>query len=159
MFRPLSALALAAVPTLFLQPPAAPSAPPCVNTLQHEPVVVYEVSGGAIGGYHDLQLSVYDDGMARLTRASFDGVNSKSELVLVGAVSALGLASDLSHLGSWIECDDTTIAPDVPLQTLTVLRGATDARAHTYSWWLPVGSCAPIEQRLSTFVAAAVRNF
>jgi hypothetical protein len=159
MYRPLSTLFLVVVPALFLLPSAAPSAPPCVNTLPHEPVVVYEVSGGTLGGYLDLQLCVYNDGMARLTRASFDGANSKSQLVFVGETSAFGLASDLSQLGIWVQCDDTNMANDVPLQTVTVLRGATDARAHTYSWWLPNGAYAPIEQRLSTFVAASFPNF
>lgn len=159
MFRPLLVLALVAVPSFFLLPSAAPAAAPCPNILQHEPLVVYEVSGGTLAGYFDLQLSVYNDGMARLTRASFDGANSKSQLVFVGPTIALGLASDLAQLGAWVQCDDGSFTNDAPLQTLTVMRGFTDGRGHTYSWWLPNGSYAAIEQRLSTFVSTSFPNF
>lgn len=41
----------------------------------------------------------------------------------------------------------------VPLRTLTFLRGAQDARAHTFSYWIGDGDYAALDALLEQFIA------
>ena len=41
---------------------------------------------------------------------------------------------------------------DVPLNTLTVFNGTTDAQAHTFSYWLANGNYAPVQAAIDAFI-------
>lgn len=134
---------------------AAPAVPPCANDIPHEPAVLFEITGSTLAGPFDLHLVVHSDGFARLAYGTYDGVGSQARLAVVPPADVLDLAQDLVQLGAGVSCDRFDFTSDVPQSTLTVLRGATDARAHTYSWLGDDGANGAIEQRLNQFIQAA----
>lgn len=128
--------------------------PPCPNTLRHEPLVVFEVTGGTLAGPVDSLLAVYDDGLARYSSSIGPGPGF-SYTVGVGEAQARGLQADLAAAGALYLCDASDgVVNDVPLSTLTVLRGQTRQAGNTFSWFLPEGPTATIEGVLSAFIAA-----
>lgn len=134
---------------------AAPAALPCVNEIPHEPVVLFEITGSTLAGPLDVHLVVYSDGFARVAYGTYDGVGSEARLTVVPPAEVQDLAQDLLLLGAGVNCDRFDFTSDVPQSTLTILRGATDARAHTYSWLGDDGANGAIEQRLHQFIQAA----
>ena len=126
--------------------------PGCPNSLPHEPLVLYEVTGGTLLGPVDGFLAVYGDGLARYS-SSIDGSGpGSSQTVFVGTDATL-LQQDLIAAGAMSQCDQPDIANDVPQSTLTVFR-ANARRASTFSWFLPEGPTEEIQSILSSFIAA-----
>lgn len=158
MLRPILLVALVSVPFLVALRPAPAPLAACPNAIPHEPIVLYDHSGGTLGGYVDRALTVYGDGTARLSFA-FQGVPSKAEFAFPGPDAARQLALDLAQLGAGVLCDDFQVVSDLPPTTLTILRDATDSRAHTFSWYLSNGAYGAIEARLQTFTQTYFPNF
>ena len=140
--------------------PLAPLAPltPGANDIPHEPLLVYEVSGGTLGGPIDRELILYGDGSARLSSAT-SGVDGTCQYTGVPAEDALALFTSLAQDGVFLLEDQDLAVSDVPLQTLTVMRPLTNARVHTYSWWLGEDAYGPPEQKLNAFIATHFPNF
>lgn len=156
MFRTFAASTLAATPFLFFQPAIAPT---CPNTLRHEPILVYEVTGFTLAGPMDVQLTVYNDGLARVCQAQSMTGAIDARVNHVTPAAARQLVGDLAQFGAGTLCDSFGLVSDVPLSTLTILRDATDARAHTFSWDGGQGPYAQIEQRVWTFIHATFPGF
>jgi hypothetical protein len=156
MYRTVIASSLAALPLLFVQPALAPV---CPNTLPHEPVVIFDVTGGTLGGPIDIQMTVYNDGTARIcsTQSLSGAVNAQVNHVT--PAEALQLSLDLGQLGAGILCDVDNMWSDTPMSTLTILRDATDSRAHTFSWIGGDGAYGLVEARIWTFINATFPNF
>lgn len=156
MYRTVVASSLAALPFLFFQPAAPPA---CPNTLPHEPIVIFDVHGGTLGGPVDIQLTVYNDGLARICQTqSFSGAID-ARLATVTPAEALQLSLDLGQLGAGVLCDADFMFTDTPMSTLTILRDMTDSRSHTFSWIGADSAYGLIEQRLYTFIQATFPNF
>jgi hypothetical protein len=126
------------------------------NLIVHEPLVLYEVTGGTLLGAYDLQMTVYADGIVHLNSAVMFGERPRAVVAYVGAAAARDLASQLERAGAFQVVDQSLTVTDVPLHTLTILRAATDARAHTHSWWLYAPPNQEIPALLHEFIA---RNF
>jgi hypothetical protein len=151
----LSIVVLAApqeVPAGAREQAAARLVPPCPNPLPHEPLVVYEVTGGTFAGPFDLLLVVYSDGLARYSSnlGAGPGLSFTQD---VGAAAAQELADALVAAGAMRQCDLPDFAVDVPLSTLTVLRGTARQRANSFSWFVAEGEVAVIEALLLAFLA------
>jgi hypothetical protein len=102
----------------------------------------------------DLLVVVHGKGRVRLTDFSEAGLPQGGFAnVDPGAVSDLML--DLEHYGAWIECDESGMVTDVPLNTITLLKPGTNARSHTHTWWLPGGANGVIEARIELFLDEA----
>jgi hypothetical protein len=146
-------LALSLLPiTGALQPNAQQDAPACENVILHEPLLQYEVSGSTlVGALVDRSLTVWADGTARLSEAS-DTTDGRCLLVQVSTEETQALHRALLQMGAFAACDEAAMANDLPLSTLTVFRGAQDARTHTFSWWVPQGDYAPFEDVLEKFI-------
>lgn len=158
MWKPILVSIVAAIPFTLAAMPVAPPVP-CNNVIPHEPLVVYDNSGGTLAGLFDLSMTVYNDGWVRAsTYTQFSGA-SKSETAYVGSQLAAQFARDLAQLGAGTLCDQVSFANDLPTQTLTLLRDFTDTRAHTYSWVEGNASYWPVEQRVQAFFAATFPNF
>lgn len=162
MFRSTALVALSILP--WLQPAhgpvAAAAAPGCVDVFPHHPIVVYEISGGTLAGPLDQELLVYGDGFARLSSATANFGAGSSKQAFVGDAAAAALITSLSQNGAFQLCDVPDQVSDMPLTTLTVMRGNTDSRVHTFSWFLaPPGQHAACEQILQNFVAAHFPSF
>jgi hypothetical protein len=128
------------------------------NPIAHEPLLVYEVTGGTLVGPYDLQLTVYADGLARLASATQTKLG-RTVLRDVGPDAAHQLATELARAGAFFGGDQTQIVTDMPLSTLTILQGAPDSRAHTYSWWVPEGSNQTAPALLQSFIADNFADF
>lgn len=156
MLRPFAVSTLAALPLLFAPTAAVPT---CPNTIRHEPLVLFDVTGFTLAGPIDIQLTVYDDGLARVCQTQSMTGAIDARLNSVTPLAARQLVTDLAQLGATTLCDSYGFVNDVPISTLTVFRGVTDAGAHTFSWDGGQGAYAQIEQRLFTFIHAAFPGF
>lgn len=160
MFRPVFLLAFSAVPLagerIVLSPVSVQSG--CGNSIVHEPLVVYEISGGTIAGPVDLHLTVYSDGAVRIADMS-DPSAPRGAIERVDPEAVSSLALYLERMGAMINCDASGVVMDVPLHTLTLLKPGTNPRGHTFSWWLPEDSNGTIEMRLEQFVAEVFPEF
>lgn len=127
-------------------------ATPCANVLPRELVVVYDVTGGTLSGPVDLNLSVYSDGSARLSSSLGDGLGS-AQLVFMDPSLTTGLLQGLIAAGAMTHCDVPDFLSDVPLSTLTVLRGPARQRANSFSWTGGDAEIAAMQALLNAFIA------
>ena len=148
----LLSLAVLSAPRESSQSHAAGPAPspftPCPNPLPHEPLVIYEVTGSDFIGPVDSFLAVYSDGLARHS-SSVDGF---SVTTYVGS-SAQSLHAELIAAGALQQCDAEDIGNDIPLSTLTVLRGASRQSGNSFSWFGAEGPVTSMEAALTEFIA------
>jgi hypothetical protein len=124
----------------------------CTNLYPREPLVLYEVSGGSLGGPIDYTLSVNNDGSARLASSIGDGMGS-SQLVAVPPAEVAALHGDLVALGAFMLCDQEELVSDVPLSTLTIFRTTPRPRTNTFSWLGGAAEVGEIQMRLEDFIA------
>lgn len=134
-------------------PPAAGPFSPCPNSFPHEPLVVYEISGSDFLGPVDSLLAVYSDGLARYSSSMGAGPGfSFTEYVGTDGAS---LHAELIAAGALQQCDVEEIWSDVPLSTLTVLRGGSRQAGNTFSWFVAEGPpLTTMENALTAFIAA-----
>jgi hypothetical protein len=158
MLRMILVSVVAAIPFTLAAMPVAPP-PPSTNVIVHEPLIVYDNSGGTLAGLFDMSLTVYNDGWVRVSAYTSVNDASKSATAFIGHAAAVALAAQLSQLGGGRLTDQVSFALDLPTQTLTLLRDATDTRGHTYSWLEGNATYGPVEQRIQTFLAATFPNF
>ncbi len=125
--------------------------PGAENTIVHEPLLVYELVGSSQLAQIDLTLYVYADGWIKLAQADADSLGfSRRALATPRTVQALKNA--LMQAGAMKLFDDARTVTDVPLHTLTMMQGAQDARAHTFSYWVGDGEYAVIDALLEEFI-------
>lgn len=129
-------------PTL-IGPPAAIA--PCANTLEQEPLLMYDVSGFGLAGVIHRHLAVYDNGVVSISSVSggtplFPSAN-KADITYVPAATARALLKSVVQAGARGICDEDIAVADLPLTTITIFgRGNTDDRSHTFSYWLPLST-------------------
>jgi len=149
--------ALAATPLLAPAAPAPQSS--CPNTQFHEPLVVFDVTGATFAGPTDLHLVVHGNGITKLSSATQGSGPGKATFQYLPPADARALALQLAGLGGMSLCDDPAVGQDIPLKTLTLLRGTTDAPAHTFSWYDSHGPYMAIEQAVNDFIAKHFPGF
>ena len=137
----------------------SPHAQACTDVHPHQPIVVYEVSGGTLAGPIDLELLVYQDGSARLSSSTANFGSGKSQNAYVGDKAASAFLTALSQNGASQLCDLSDLTSDMPLSTLSVMRGNTNARIHTFSWFFATDQHAAVEQIVQAFIASNFPNF
>ena len=158
--RPVVALVLAAVPVSLLSVAwlagrsEAQSAGIGSAILKHEPVLVFDVSGSTLTGPLHISYRVYNDGYIAGSECGGPfGVNSAGT---AGASEAevLALQKALIDAGGMSLPDQNLSVADIPLTTVTVFRGDTNARAHTFSYWTNDAEYAALGQVISDFMTA-----
>lgn len=103
--------------------------------IENEPVLVFDVTGSTLLGPVHRHLAVYDSG--RVSYAT-SGPRAAQPFVATATIEpkrVQALMGALSGAGAWQGIDQELGVTDVPLTTVTVLSGATDASAHTFSYW------------------------
>ena len=126
--------------------------PSCPNEIEHEPLVVYEVTGGTLSGPVDAFLAVYDDGLARYSSSVAGSGPGYSATVPVDD-AARQLHQALIAAGAMEQCDQLENVSDMPLSTLTVLREAPRGRPNSFSWFTADGDqLGEIESLLQGFI-------
>ena len=137
---------------------AKPALQPCPNVIVHEPILLYEIAGSTLAAQVDRTLTVYADGSLKLSDASATGPGQSYRVhTTPEVVGALQVA--LVQAGGLALCDDTQLVTDVPLHTLTMLRGAQNARAHTFSYWTPDANYGGVDGLLEGFIADFFAGF
>lgn len=148
------ALALAAPVALGLLmlstagPATSQDGPPTVVTAggptKFEPVLIYDVVGGTLTGSVHTHLTVYNNGfmtVAKLNDLVFPGPETDKDVATgsLNPVELQQLQADLRGSGAHALLDQKATGADIPLTTMTVFRGGTDAQAHTFSFILGSG--------------------
>ena len=126
----------------------------CPDVLGGGPILVYDVSGSTLLGPLHRHLAVYDDGHASYSAAGgLPGAQPEAVFTYVGEKAAAQLLADLRAAGAFQLCDAQLLVSDVPLTTVTVLTPGTDARAHSFSYWIPTtAGHQQVEQVIQTFL-------
>lgn len=131
--------------------------------LDQEPVLVYNFRGLTFTGTLFTQLTVYNSGLASIARHDTVFFPPDEDLdVQVNSVTEQGAAQllrSLSAAGAFVLQDPSEVFLDVPIHTVTVLRGATDALAHTFSYYSGVGEYAAVDDVISSFIAQTFPGF
>ncbi|MBI5364195.1 MAG: hypothetical protein HZA53_13535 [Planctomycetes bacterium] len=142
-------------------PPAAPLDPVagCCNVFLHEPLLVYDVAGSTLAGPTYRHLVVYDDGHAFMAATTDAADPGAAAVAVLSRIEVQALKAALAVQGAWTQCDDSVFASDVPLKTVTVLNGTTNALARSFSYGIPNASQAVIEQRIATLIATKFPGF
>ena len=128
---------------------AAPE-PACPNSVTHEPLVVFDVTGGTASPL-DVTLTVFNDGWAKLATVAGGSRTSYRIVQLPGNVVAK-LQEQLLGADALTLCDDTRKKPDTVLHTLTFLSNEQNPRGHTVSYWIGDGAYSRIDATLGTFI-------
>ena len=118
-----------------------------------EPVLNFDVTGSTLLGPIHLRLTVYNNGLITASQCGLNGSNSAGTTVTSPAQVAQ-LRKDLIEAGGMTLPDQSLIVADLPLTTVTVFRGSTNSRSHTFSYWASFAEYAPIAQIINDFSAA-----
>lgn len=122
--------------------PAALAPAPCPNDFDQEPLVMYDVSGYGLAGLIHQHVCVYDNGLVTYGEAGggtpLFPFSSSADVAYVPVAKVEGFYKELLQFGAFGICDELSFVADAPLITVTVFRGQTDSRAHTYSYYFPL---------------------
>ena len=126
----------------------------CPDAIGRELLLVYDLSGSSLVGQFHTSLVVYDDGLCVISKRNqttfpIPGQDVDVDSADVGADTVAHLLSQLASLGAFKACDQQMQVVDVPLKTVTVARGSTDARAHTFSYWFDLSG---IDATVQSFI-------
>ncbi|MFT5049994.1 MAG: hypothetical protein ACI8QZ_001387 [Chlamydiales bacterium] len=121
------------------------------NLVKAEPVLLFDVSGTTMAGSVHKHLSVYSNGRISLAEYGPGGPSRNlSKMISPGAVDRL--RSSLATNNGLTLNDQAEQATDIPLTTVSVFRGATDAVCHSFSFWLAEEGYAGIKQTVDAFI-------
>lgn len=136
-------------------------------SITQEPVLSFTIAGSTLAGTTHQQLTVYNNGLASISRLNEISIGGPSTgfvdkdvdvaYVPVGKVKRLQRA--LKNAGAFTLPDSASILADVPLTTVTVLQGETTALAHTYSYYLLGDAYAPASKVIGDFIESTFPGF
>lgn len=160
-------LAFPLVASLFLVTPqsqparaAEPApAPACADTIPMHPVLVHDVAGSTLIGPIYRHLVVYSNGHAHLSATTYEPDPGRAQTGILTLAEVAQLRADLASAGAFTSCDNDLPVSDVPVTTVSVFRGATNALAHTYSFLAPDAQQAAVEAVVQQLVATKFPNF
>jgi hypothetical protein len=132
----------------------------CPNVWKHEPVATYDIAGSTLIGPIYQHLAIYNDGHMIISRTTFDPDPGAAQTSFLTPAEIQQLRADLIAANVETLCDDPFQASDSPLTTVTYFRGATNASAHSFSYWSGFGgSYAAVDQVFLDLIAAKFPNF
>lgn len=134
-------------------PPGGSPNVPDPNTIHREPALLFDVTGMTLLGEVRRQLVVYNDGLMHLTETLGASGFQRFELKSIPPERVHDLQVRLWQLGAYSLQDQSIIVADLPLKTLTVFNGATDATAHTFSYWIADLGHAAVDELLEDLIA------
>jgi hypothetical protein len=129
------------------------------ESVDHEPLVIHDVSGGTLAGPIHSHAVVWSDGSITFSERSTNFIFPVTETTRVVAghapkSEATRLIRQLRRLGAFDESDSAMTVSDVPLQTLTVALPGTDSRSNSFSFYLAAGRKGPMLQLINAFLDA-----
>ncbi len=134
------------------------------NLQMREPILVFDVSGSSLLGPLHSRLSVYNDGLATVSRWSdnvvFGGEDGDAAINYVGSEAVDSLRKQLSAAGAFSLTDQLLIVADLPLSTVTFFRKpGTRSVANTYSYWVGTGEYGAVNTVIANFIDAHFPGF
>ena len=124
------------------------------GAIKQEPILNFDVSGSTLTGPLHSRLTVYNSGLISASQCSgFTGANSAGTGYATPA-QVEKLRKELIAAGGMVLPDQNISVADLPLTTVTVFRGDTDAKAHTFSYWVGIKNYGTIAQIISDFALA-----
>lgn len=128
----------------------------CANTLDQEPLVMFDVTGFTLAGLLHEHLCVYDNGVVTISRVSggtpLFPLTNAADIAFISPNDARNLHKTLTQAGAFRACDEQLSVADLPMSTVSIFRaGATDDRVHTFSYWIPQ---SPESQATSLAISA-----
>jgi hypothetical protein len=148
---------LSSLPLLSGAEQPEPIAASSTNLIKHELLVAYDVTGSTLTGPFDLNVEVYNDGLAKISGVNNSGGDAR--ITYVTPAEARQLARDLHDAGAWQLPDQPGNFTDVSLKTLTVLRGTSKQIGHSFSYWIGQDEYQPVEAVMQLFVATEFPGF
>jgi hypothetical protein len=127
----------------------------CANFQRREPIVMWDVTGYTLAGalVHG-RLVVYNDGVTSVSSG-----NGDVRIEAVAPAAAQALRGDLIQAGATTLCDQKQVTADMPLTTLTMFVGSTEAQAHTFSYWVANNGYAAVQAAIDGFLATHFPGF
>lgn len=128
--------------------------------IKQEPVLMYNVTGGSLGGPIHRSMVVYNNGVVSVaTESSFLGNETiEAYSTFVDPTIVRALSSDLAAAGAGSLSDNPAIIFDLPLTTVTYFRGTTNAKAHTFSYFGGGQAYSNLTSIITTFEQEHVSN-
>ena len=109
-----------------------------------EPILIHDVVGGTLTGTVHTHLTIYNNGFATVAKLHDSVLTGSVEKDVATAAltpaEVQQLRLDLRASSASTLPDQPAWGADVPLSTMTVLRGGTDALAHTFSYQFASGA-------------------
>lgn len=122
------------------------------NVWRCEPVLLYDVTGeGALGHYH-LQYTIFNNGMVNYAREGHGDVAPVMKTTHIPRRNVLEIWRELVDAGAFTLPDQPTAAVCTPMTSITIFSGTTNARAHTFNYWVPDGPYAKITRIVETAI-------
>ena len=122
--------------------------------IRQEPILNFDVSGSTLTGPFHSRLTVYNSGLITASQCSgFTGGNSAGTGYAAPA-QVEKLRRELIDAGGLVLPDQNLSVADIPLTTVTVFNGGTNAKAHTFSYWVGIKGYGQIAQIISDFSLA-----
>jgi len=120
----------------------------------NEPVLIYDITGFTFaGGQRHTNLVVFNSGVASFSRSDTIPIVEHADLAFTGTEAVAQLRTELLQAGAATLFDQNLTGNDTPLMTVTILRGATEARAHTYSYYVASGAYGVVQGIIDAFIA------
>lgn len=129
-------------------PPSTTPPTPSVNCLDRfpsAPVLTYDVAGTTLWGPMYFHLAIYSDGHAIASRSAGTSGSGECTVALLERYEIDQLRAELEAANAFSLCDQPLPIHDVPLRTVSVYRGGTDAEVHTFSYLIPSGPAANVQ--------------
>lgn len=124
-----------------------------VDRIPISPVVLMTRSGPTLLGGNQLStISIYSNGLITVSQADGASGTSSAGQAIVDPSYVDDLRSRLRSIGAHRLGDAQYDAYDVPLNTVTVFFGGQDARAHTFSYWIPDGAYRDVDDAILGFL-------
>ena len=122
------------------------------NIWRCEPVLLYDVTGEGTAGPYHLQYSIYNNGMISFARQGGVDPNPTMWTTRIPTQNVREIWDDLVAAGAFELLDQPFSAVCVPMTSVTIFSGSTNAVAHTFNYWVPEGPYGVITRIIETAI-------
>jgi len=127
--------------------------PGALGAFTREPTLIYDVTGFTLAGELHVNAVVYNDGLVSYSsRSGLFGVVEQACTVFVPPTDVKKLTDALAGAGAGTLPDKLLFVSDVPLQTVTFMKPATDTKAHSFSWYIAPGAYTAVQTIINDFL-------
>lgn len=122
------------------------------NPVKCEPLLLFDQSADAWYMPRHTALAVYNDGLVNFARTGYGDHPPVVWSERIPKRNVHELWKDLVSIGVFTLEDQAMVPTDTPASTVTVFHGATEAVAHTFTFFLPQGRYGDVLRIIETFI-------